>query len=77
MYVPGVNVAWVDYVGTILPGVVTNIQDDLENFTVDCLAITEFTAFMLFHETAPFAPTLINLLQLQPKIATQRRRMRP
>lgn len=52
-------------------------QADWNDLLTNVVALADVDALVLFHDTAPFTPTPITGFQVQRKVATQRRRLRP
>lgn len=76
MYIPGIPEGSINGVGVIDAATVVAFQASLVAFFTEILDSDQVLAFVLFHETAPFDPTQISDLQIQPQCATQRRRLR-
>ena len=77
MYSPGIPETSVGFAGTYAAGVQATLQTALDLLRTNLIALAEVEDVVLFHDSAPFTPTPITSLEVQPKIATQRRRMRP
>jgi hypothetical protein len=77
MYIPGIAEANVSNNGTISTTPLATLQTAMNNFQLDIVNTAEVEALALLHSSAPFTPTAITDLKVQPRIATQRRRMRP
>lgn len=71
---PGVERNGVGADGIISSAVVTGLQTNWTDMHDDM--VTAGYPNALFHQTAPFTPTFIESYSVQPKIATQRTRMR-
>jgi hypothetical protein len=80
-YMPGVSEVDVDNTGLLTATHRTNYQTSVNAWFAQNNAGAEIEAHALFHETpegAPgIAPTDITSLLVQPKVGTQRRRLRP
>lgn len=76
-YFPPGRLAEVDVsaTGMIDPADITVIQGELDNLYDDLVADTSIDALVVLHTTLD-TPTVVTALQLQPQIATQRRRLR-
>lgn len=77
MYLPAAyaSVAETTAAGGLLSDALTALQEVATDFKEALL--TADIDMVLFHSEAPTEPTLITGLQVQPILATQRRRMRP
>jgi hypothetical protein len=80
-YMPGVSEIDVDNTGLLTATHRTNYQTSVTAWFNQNVAGTEIAAHALFHDTPEgvpgVAPTDILQLNVQPKVATQRRRLRP
>lgn len=76
MFIPGVPEGNVIANGEITSAWRTTVQTALSNFYASIFGLANVDDLVLFHDSAPFTPTVITDLVLQNKIATQRRRMR-
>jgi hypothetical protein len=80
-YMPGVSEIDVDNTGLLTPTHRTNYQTSVNNWFTQNLAGPEIASHALFHDTPEgvpgVAPTDILSLNVQGKVATQRRRLRP
>lgn len=79
MYLPGCNDNLVDTLGTLTSGGVTSLQAACDAFRTALLATAEIDDLVVLHTaTIPaVTPTVITSLAIDPRIATQRRRLRP
>jgi len=77
MYCPGLVEANVVSNGQMQSTYVTQWNSSWLNAQTAVIALPQVDNLVLFHETAPFTPTLIVSLICQSFIATQRRRLRP
>lgn len=77
MFLPGVTVSFVAANGTITAANVTTLQTAVNLLHSPALfAASNVDAMALFHETPPTTPTIVNSLDVQNLVATQRRRLR-
>lgn len=77
MYIPGLPEGNVATAGNITPSVVPTLQTAIDSLLTNLVAHASVERCVLFHDTAPFTPTTITSLEVQRKVATQRRRLRP
>lgn len=81
LYCPGIGEGAVDAVGTIAGATVTAFQTAADAWLTAINATTGIGGMVILHTsggvTTPPAPTPVTALVVQPKIATQRRRLRP
>lgn len=77
MYIPGVTNTDVTAIGGCTSGILTIAAATCTALQANLVALGTIDGLVLFHETAPFTPTPITSLEIQPRVATQRRRMRP
>lgn len=77
MFIPGVSEANVNAVGDLSAGAQTALNTAADQMLANLLATSQIIDVVLFHESSPFTPTSITDLQVQPRVATQRRRLRP
>jgi hypothetical protein len=80
-YVPGIDEAQVDPAGNILSAALTAIQADATAWLTETAAMVQVSEVVLFHSTplgvAGLPPTAVTSMTVRPKVATQRRRLRP
>lgn len=76
-FIPGIPEGNVTPNGSLTTAYRTTAIAAVQQVLTDLVATAEVTSLQLFHDTAPFQPTLITSLEVQPVIATQRRRLRP
>jgi hypothetical protein len=76
MYLPSFFLpeASIDSIGALNSALVTNLTNSINSFLSGLT--TEGVPMVLFHESSPPSPTLVTSLQVDPIIATQRRRLR-
>lgn len=77
MYVPAVTEADVGSLGVINTAWQATVNAAMNALYIALVNSARIDQIVLFHDTAPFTPTVVTGLELQPKIATQRRRLRP
>jgi hypothetical protein len=73
MYLPGVTEPSIDSVGQLTSSKVTELQGALNSFVSEA-GVANFTLAILHNDTT--APTVVTALTIQPRVATQRRRLR-
>lgn len=73
-YLPGVSEAAVDDAGQLDSGIADGLQANIDTMASDMLAINDYNP-ELFHQTSPFTPTPVSVLNVSPFIATQRGRL--
>lgn len=74
MFFPGVIDTDVDGAGIVVPAVAAGLLDDLGNAFADL--VNDSLSPMLLHGDGATQPTLITSLFVDPRVATQRRRLR-
>lgn len=79
MYIPGLELGAAEVNGTWITGHDETWSVAMQDFLTDAIAIEGIVGPALFHDSASpvTTPSPIIAIELQPKIATQRRRMRP
>lgn len=78
MFIPGTPSTLVSNIGVVTASHVTAAQTAMNLLMSSGLFTASNTdAAVLFHETPPFTPSVITSLDVQPIVATQRRRLRP
>jgi hypothetical protein len=77
MYVPGPPDGSVNPNGDLSTAYKTTCTTQVNALLSNMVALVQVDACVLFHDTSPFTPTTITSLEVQNKIATQRRRLRP
>lgn len=77
MYWPGVPEGDVGPTGVLTSGALNDLGTACNLLKSNLEALLSVDGLVLFHETAPFTPTPITDLLHMPRVATQRRRMRP
>jgi hypothetical protein len=90
-YIPGIDEALVDPAGNLTPGALTAFQTDATAWLAETAAMAEVSEVVIFHSTPDkqevpggplvpqpaIAPTAVTSMVVRPKVATQRRRLRP
>lgn len=77
MYIPGIVEGDVDAAGGINNTPRAAWQTAIDAMFTNLVGLPSIDALALLHDTAPFGPNDITSLEVQLKVATQRRRMRP
>lgn len=77
MFIPGINNDDVNTNGDLASAYRTLAQTALDDFMSDLVGLAIVDELVLFHDSEPFTPSVITSLEVQPTLATQRRRMRP
>ena len=77
MYVPGVTVPDVTAQGTLNPTPLANWGTAFNNFLLGLESSAQTNRAVVFHSNGALAPTIVQSLAVQPRLATQRRRLRP
>lgn len=76
MFFPGVDEASVDNVGVVSSSVVAAWNTALEAWRQEWLGTTPPTPMVLLHTDPALTPSVVGALQLDSRVATQRRRLR-
>lgn len=76
-YVPGLSETDVDSTGTILTTPLANWGTAVNNLQLGLESDSFLDRLVIFHSSAPLTPTIVADLDVDRKIATQRRRLRP
>jgi hypothetical protein len=77
MYVPGISQLTIDHVGGIAPATLATYDTAVNNLLLGIESGSFMDRLVIFHSIAPLTPTIVEDLQVDPRIATQRRRLRP
>lgn len=77
MYIPAVPNNASDASGAVSEPTLTELQDALNLAGADIAGLPGITSPVVFHGSAPYTPSAIAGLQLDGRLASQRRRMRP
>lgn len=77
MYVPGIQVNQVNLNGIVQPTPLAAYGTAFTNFLLGIESGSFLDRAVIFHSTAPLTPTVIESLQVDSVVATQRRRLRP
>jgi hypothetical protein len=75
MYIPGLGEAAIDDDGGISAAKLADLQSAFSQFLTDVNLGTP-EGMVIFHTDALTAPTKVTQLQVDPRVATQRRRLR-
>jgi len=76
LFMPGINEANVDPNGQITAGTFGGYVTGWNNVRTAIIALAQADDVVVFHDTAPFTPTVVTALTAQQTVATQRRRLR-
>jgi len=77
MFIPGISEEAVDATGAIAGTPLSNWNSAFDDIQTTLVGLATVDNLVLLHDSAPHTPTVITDLVVQPKIATQRRRLRP
>lgn len=77
MYVPGVTVPDVTAQGTMNTTPLANWQTAMANLLLGIESAAQTNRAVIFHSNGALSPTIVQNLQVQSRLATQRRRLRP
>jgi len=77
MFVPGIASGVVSGNGNVATATVNVAQAAMNTMLTGLTGLASLTGAALLHNSAPFNPTEISSFVVVPKIATQRRRLRP
>lgn len=77
MYVPGVLESSANEVGDLSAAALAAYVSAGTSLVFDLTALATIDSLVILHSSAPFTPTPITDITAAPRIATQRRRMRP
>jgi hypothetical protein len=76
-YVPGISVLDIGNTGIINSGPLASWGTAVNNFLLGMESGSFMDNLVIFHSSAPLTPTVIADLDVDPIVATQRRRLRP